>query len=632
MARDPGDRARQKSQKQLLAAVARHRAGQIGEAETLYRRALEQDPRNADALHLLGVIALERGRPKEAVELIGKAVQIAPNFAGGHGNLANALRAAGRTDEAMAHFARALSLQPGNPEFLSNLGAALLDQGRFAEAAERCRQAIALQPDMAEAHGNLGVALKATGALNEAEAPLRRAVALKPGLAFAQRALGDLLRESGRVSEAVATLRAAAQRIPASADLQHSLATALRGTGDVAGATASLREAVRLAPGSAQAWNDLGCMLRDQGRFEEAIESFRRALAIRPDFAEALRHLAGCQRPADVTGDVARLSELLALPDLPAEERIAADFALGKCLDDLDRFDDAFGRYAEGNALLRAAMAERGERFDPAALRRQVDRLIDTFTLDFFAARRAWGNASTRPAFILGMPRSGTSLVEQIAASHSQVFGAGELRDLGDIATRLGEAEGWTAEAIAGASAAHDARLASLGLGAPVVTDKMPDNVFMLGLIAALFPNARVVFCRRDPRDTCLSCYFQRFAKGNAFSYDLRDCGFRHFEVDRLIDHWRRVLPLKMLDVQYEALVAALEPESRRLIEFLGLPWEERCLEFHRTERVVSTASSWQVRQPLYDRSVGRWRNYERHLGPLLEGLSGSAVLDVSSR
>lgn len=235
-----------------------------------------------------------------------------------------------------------------------------------------------------------------------------------------------------------------------------------------------------------------------------------------------------------------------------------------------------------------------------------------------------WGNSSELPVFIVGMPRSGTSLVEQIAASHSRVFGAGEIRDIGALAAETAPAIAAKDRALIRQRAdAHIERLRALGDDALRVTDKLPDNLFQLGVIATLFPGARVIFCRRDPRDLCLSCYFQKFAAGQLlFSYDLADCAKRLIETERLAAHWARVLPLRRHEIRYEDIIADLEGESRRFIDFLGLAWEPGCLDFHRTKRVVATASAWQVRQPLYDRSIGRWRNYRRHLKPLLDTLA----------
>jgi len=296
---------------------------------------------------------------------------------------------------------------------------------------------------------------------------------------------------------------------------------------------------------------------------------------------------------------------------------------VAKTLDDADRYDEAFAAYDRANCLYRATRAAQGDRFDASGLRHQVDETIATFTADFFAARAGWGASSDLPVFILGMPRSGTSLVEQIAASHSQIFGAGELREIGEITASLGPAANWGEDAALRLAERHLERLRTLDGAAARIIDKLPDNIFQLGSIATLFPRARIVFCRRDARDIGLSCFFQKFAAGHlTFSYDLADCGRRIKETERIAEHWRRTLSLPMLDLDYERLVADLEGESRRLIAFLGLDWEPACLDFHRTARAVQTASSWQVRQPLFDRSAGRWRHYEGHLAPLLEALA----------
>ena len=272
-----------------------------------------------------------------------------------------------------------------------------------------------------------------------------------------------------------------------------------------------------------------------------------------------------------------------------------------------------------------------GERFDIDALRRQVDDLIELATPDFFSAAAPWGNPSQAPVFIVGMPRSGTSLVEQIAASHSRVFGAGELPALGEIWETLSThnrgrpVEKWDAALARRLADRHLGSLQALGNGAVRVIDKMPDNILFLWLIAALFPSARIILCRRDLRDVCLSCYFHHFTEGHLYAYDLRDCAVRALEIDRLATRWLRMLPLEILAIDYEKLVSDLEGVSRHLTEFLGLEWEPACLDFHRTERPVLTASAWQVRQPLYPRSVGRWLRYARHLSPLLNVLSVSA-------
>ena len=373
-----------------------------------------------------------------------------------------------------------------------------------------------------------------------------------------------------------------------------------------------------LAPDYTAAWHELGTVLRSLGRFDEALMCFRRARDIDPDWPEVYRSLAVTGQQAADDAQLRRLEAVLKNRERSVSDRISAGFALGMLLDNAERCDEAFPCFAEANALHRQQRAEAGERFDIAALRRQVDDLIELATPDFFSAAASWGNPSQAPVFIVGMPRSGTSLVEQIAASHSRVFGAGELHEFGGIWETLSAhnrdrpVEKWDAAFARQLADRHVGSLQALGNGAVRIIDKMPDNIFFLWLIAALFPSARIILCRRDLRDVCLSCYFHHFTEGHLYAYDLADCGARALEIDRLATHWLRVLPLAMLVIEYEKLVSNLAGESRRLIEFLGLEWEPSCLDFHLTERPVLTASAWQVRQPLYTRSVGRWRRYER--------------------
>jgi tetratricopeptide (TPR) repeat protein len=607
----------------LSSALEHHRAGRLERAETLYRKLLQKSPGNPDALHLLGVVALERGHPDRAIQLIGKALAVVPNFAEGHSNLGNALRAAGQLADACLSYRRAIALRPDFAVAHSNLGRALCEQRDFVAAVTSCQCAIRLNPRSAEAHTNLGNALRGMGQLEMAEVPLRKATELNPGAADLQANLANVLLDLRRFEAAAACYRRAVELDPHLASGYRGLATSLRYAGDMDAAIVSYRQALALSPNDAPLWDELGGAFRALGHFDEAVEAFRRALAINPDLADAYRNLASCNRLVADDPEMGRIAVLAARTDLPIEERAAAGFAVAKILDDADRYDEAFAAYDRANRLYREVRAAAGDRFDAADLVREINRSIAGFTPAFFAAVGGWGNPSELPVFIVGMPRSGTSLVEQIAASHSRVFGAGELRNIGEAAKELGPVNTlWEQAAVRRVADSQLERLRGLGGGVERVIDKLPDNIFMLGVIATLYPGARIIFCGRDPRDIGLSCFFQKFSAGLlTFSYDLADCGRRIRETERIAAHWHRVLPLRCLDIQYESLVTDLEGESRRLIEFLGLAWEPACLDFHRTKRTVQTASAWQVRQPLYNRSVGRWRHYERHLGPLLEEL-----------
>jgi hypothetical protein len=320
-------------------------------------------------------------------------------------------------------------------------------------------------------------------------------------------------------------------------------------------------------------------------------------------------------------------------------DRVAAGFTLGRVCDRHDAYDEAFAAFALANQLLREDRNAHGTVFDRDKFCDLVTQQIAAVTPPAFVATAGWGDPSEVPVFVVGMPRSGTSLVEQIAASHKRVFGAGERMEVFGILSALEEGEvdrppvKWDRAAVRREATAYVRKLQEIGDGAIRIIDKQPDNILALGQIAVLFPRARVVVCRRDLRDVGLSCHFQYFRDDPlVWTDDLADCGFRARQIERLLDHWRAVLPIPVLEVQYERLVANLETESRRLIDFLGLEWDPACLSFHETDRAVMTASRWQVRQPLYSSSAGRWRHYRRHLGPLLRELEGTVPAGESAR
>jgi len=614
----------------FAAAYAHDQAGRRDRAEALYRKVLQKAPDHADVLHLLGVIAHERGRHERAIQLIRRALAIMPDFPAARANLGSVFKAMGRRTEAVEAYRQAIALKPDYAVAHSNLAAVQIEQGALAAGLASAERAIALAPHFAEAYVNRADALFRQRQFAGAETSLRRAIELMPDRAPSHSLLGTVLTALDRFEDAIACHQRAIELQPSDAAFHCALGRTLLRAEDLKASEASFRSALLLDRDLAEAWHWLGNTLLVAGRLEEGLSCCRRAIAIDPDLADAYEALSYSGQSAD-EAQVKRLAALLADADRPVSDRIAAGFAGGMFLDNAGRYDVAFPHFTAANALQRQMLAEAGERFDPAAFARDVDSMIARCTPAVMSAAAGWGNPSELPVFIVGMPRSGTSLGEQIVASHSRVFGGGERKEifhLTDAVLRLNRdrpIEEWDMDFARELADQHIAQLQRLAGGAARVTDKMPDNVLHLGIIAVLFPAARVVFCRREPRDNCLSCYFQRFGEGNAFAYDLADCARRYLEIERVAEHWRRVLPLPTLTVDYEALIADPEGESRRLIEFLGLDWEPSCLAFHRTERPVYSASLWQVRQPVYGHSVGRWRHYERHLQPLFDVLGQSA-------
>ena len=636
-----------------MLGVLELQAGRLDAGIELSRRAIAICSTRAIYYRNLGNGLLRTGRIDEAIAVQRQAIRLNPDSAQANTNLGNALKAKGQLDEAIASYRLAIRFKPDFTEAHHNLGNALKDKGQLDDAIAAYRQTIRIEPDSAVAHNNLGIALQNTGQLDEAVAAFSKAIEKTPGWPTPRLNLGWVFYEQSRFEEARLAFQKAVQFEPNNSDAHNFLATALAELRRFDEAAIALDRAAALAPDSAFTHQARGMILWRSGRDTEAVDSFRRAVEIAPDsvsgwiyLGQTLRHIgrfaevADCarqilvRRPGAVqayslmasvgaTADVAEMARLTASvndPQISIGDRADLGFVLGKMLDEGDRFDKAFAHYAQANSLVLEMRHAAGERYDGDLFSRQVNESIAFFTPDFFARTRDWGEPSELPVFIVGMLRSGTRLVEQIAASHPDVFGAGELMDIGNIAASLRFTECQPGPVKDAACKQLD-RLRVLGGSSLRVIDKMPANVEHLGLIATLFPSARVILCRRDPRDTCLSCFMQRFSSGNLFSFDLAQCGRHHVDTDRLIAHWLKVLPLRMLEVQYEDLVADLEGQSRRIISFLGLPWNAACLDFHRTERTVQTSSDWQVRQPIYTRSVGRWRNYERHLGPLFEAL-----------
>jgi len=662
-------------------ALQLHQAGRTTRAEAAYRAILAGEPGNADALHLLAVLCLQANRASEGLTLAQRAVAENGRSPAYRNTLGLAQRAGGDTAAAEASFQAALALEPRHAEAHLNLGNLCRDAGEATAAEAHYRQAIAITPNYAAAHSNLGNllsrlkrhdeairhleqaatlaprdpgilnnlagALRMAGGRMEAVARFREALALQPNYAAALSGLGSLLAQSeepGDAEEAVALLERALALDPSIVDVRVNLANALGTLGRHHDALATWQILVAGRPDKGRYRIKLGDTLQALGRFEDARAVYDEALRHDPASADALAAIATLDRAHLIPEYRGRMLDLLARPDLALKDRGRLDFALAKVLDAEGDYDAAFAHLRRANDARREERSTAGWALDEERFRSHCLRAAATFTPDLFARMAPGGSASDLPIFVVGMPRSGTTLTEQILASHPRVHGAGEMTHIAEIAHRIlpdlllprgrlvypDYLSGTGIAALRQVASGYLDRVRALAPAAERITDKLPNNFLHVGLIAALFPNAQIVHCRRNPLDTCLSCYEQDFSGKMLFSWELGELGRYYQQYDRLMAHWRQVLPRPMIEVRYERLVADLPTEARRLVAQCSLDWDDACLAFHETDRPVLTASLSQVRRPIYASSVGKWRRYKKHLSPLIEALGELAADDIA--
>lgn len=605
--------------------------GKLREAVQTLRPLCKQQPRDTQNWMSLASLYGQLGDYQGVLDTCRQVVRLQPQMPVPYSLMGNALSCLGRFEEAGHQYKKAMELQPNDPGILNNLGNALYLEGKLEEAADILQQAVTLRPGYADAHNNLGNIYKALNDNDLAIQHYQRAIQINPALFEAHLNLGDIfISRIGHPEAAEHHYRQASLIKPDDTEARTGIVNVLRYQGKLEEALKIIRDVQLIHP------NDVGIaakeadILERQGNHKAAHQLARRLAdedGANPMVADVLmrvcKHFDDCE-------DAGKYAEhLLKDPTVKSVGQETLHFGLGKLYDRLGSYDDAFLHYQAANEVLDIP-------FEPGKFSARVARLMQAFGAANLTPLPRSSLASTQPIFIVGMPRSGTSLTEQILASHPDVAGAGELNEINDIVASL--KVGYP-ENIANLSTEDLDKLARRYLdftdafrsNETFVTDKMPHNFLNLGFISLLFPNCRIIHCTRDPRDNCLSIYFQSFGWLHAYGRRLEWLGSYYRDYLKLMKHWESVLATPILTLRYEDLVEDQEGNTRKLLEFCGLEWNDACLQFHKSERIVATASYDQVRQKIYKKSRARWKNYEAHIQPLIETL-GDALNGLPAR
>ncbi|HTT08594.1 MAG TPA: sulfotransferase [Gammaproteobacteria bacterium] len=615
------------SLKSLQQAEEYRRCGDLANAAKCYRDYLRETPGDAERWHALAGLEYQRGRIPEAIQTLKKAIALRPTFIGYINDLGRLYFSAGRLVEAESCYRRVVSAMPDMATAHYNLATVLSQQQKTELTIESFERAIALRPDYFEAIFNLGLAYVSLEQFGRAEQCLVTAARLMPQRSEVHNRLAYIYEKQGRHEAAVEALRLAVTHDRKDATLNINLIRMLYRTGRTDEAIAKLRELLAVDPTNVKARISLAKILRDCGDIHAAEQEYLAALERDGNSVDACFDLVLIKKITSADQWLAKkIDQLLAQPGQTDKIRSALHFASGKIHDDLNEYAQAFSHYSEANRI-------RLKSLPPPPTQEENDgyfhAIQSVFTRGFLQSSQ--GNPSTRPLFVIGMLRSGTTLVEQILSSHPDIHGAGELEYFHNIANKLDVITGCQEKypkACCLLSNEHMRKITNhylelLGkhsLVAKYVVDKMPGNYLYLGLIKMLFPNVRIVNCLRNPLDVCLSNYFQTYdVNEHSYAYDLLAMGRQYLFYEKIMRHWHAVMPGQILDIQYEDVVDNTEVESKRMIHFFGLEWDSRCLAFYARKGNIRTASKWQVRQPIYKHSKERWRNYEPYLHPLKE-------------
>jgi len=617
----------QSVEQMLNTAMGLHQNGNLQQAELIYWQVLNRQPRFAYAMNMLGVLLSQKKDHTEGARLLQKAIKLEPNVADYHINLGFNLQEQGKLEEAEKTFAKATRIDPGSADAWFNLGNASLMLKKTRTAADSFIKTIEINKNNLPAYNNLGNIYRELRMFNEALKMFNKVIELKPDLSRGWYNLGKVYRQMGDGENAIKCFEKVIAYEPANLKVRCQIADCRgRMLNNLEAALGDYDSVIKSNPEYVPVYRKKADLLSEFGRYEEAGLWYRKGLEI--DQTNTTAYIGLINNRLHNEQDIKYLLDLLDKGELESRQVVDIHFAMGRMFDARNEYENAFRHYHLGNRLHRSTFE-----FQISGIENYVSKLVDTFDESLIARHANHGVNSNLPVFIVGMPRSGTTLVEQIIASHPKVFGAGELPYIGDLVQSSLTLEDRfasmqtpvlpTLEAtdIYNHASKYLAYITRSGSGKERITDKMPQNFLSLGHIALMFPQARIIHCNRNPMDTCLSIYTQKFTQHHPYGYDLEELGAYYRQYQRLMSHWESLLGNRILTVQYEMLVDDLESMSRKLIDHIGLKWDDRCLHFHETNRPVRTASHLQVRQNIYTTSLERWRNYEPWLGPLRTAL-----------
>lgn len=603
--------------------------GKLREAAIALSRAIELDPRSFQALNNLGIVHFDRKDYEEAVTLYGRAIAANPDYPEAHNNLGNVLRMLGKDEEALEEYQKALMIRENYPEAYNNLATILREKEQVAEAEHAYRKAIDLNPQYMDAYNNLAVLLVRADRRDEALRVLGSALDINPRNVSTLLQVARVQMEKGTYQPAEQACRLAVQLEPGNARTHATLGEVLNDMERFDKALTAYEAALEIDPDLWDVRNLYGNCLKSVGRMDDARSEMHRALEINPKALGVYANLSDLEKYTPDNPLFLAMQRIIAEADDPVDQRYTAlHFALGKAYDDVGEHEKAIDHYTTGAKLKRATLD-----YDESESESFFKGIEEIYDADFLASPPFAGNPSRRPIFIVGMPRSGSTLVEQILASHPQISGGGETKEL---SRQLGGLRGrfpalpkypelgprMNASEFRLVADGYLSAQSALAGGAARATDKLLSNFYFVGLIHVLFPNAKFIHTTRNPVDSCISTFSKLFKDDMPHSYDFGELARYYKRYQKLMAHWERVLPPGvMTTVAYEDVVENLEENARALIDFVDLPWDPACLAFHESARPVRTASVVQVRSPVYTTAVGRWRRYGAAIQPLVDGL-----------